>query len=100
MLESSSFSTRNSMSGFVEFIVACSWETLTVLLTLLQFSIDFSLDLVLAFARSGVDVLAGFGANIGFWSCMLCMWLLLSGRDSIVENLFDVVMLLEHRHVE
>ena len=100
MLESSLVSTRNSMSGFVEFIVACSWETLTVLLTLLQFSIDFSLDLVLAFARSGVDVLAGFGANIGFWSCMLCMWLLLSGRDSIVENLFDVVMLLEHRHVE
>ena len=100
MLESSLVSTRNSISGFVEFSVACSWETLTVLLTLLQFSIAFSLDLVLAFVRSGVDVLAGFGANIGFWSCMLCVWLLLSGRDSIMENLFDVVMLLEHRHVE
>ena len=83
------------MSGFVEFIVACSWDTLTVLLTLLQLiSIAFSLDLVLAFARSGVDVLAGFGANIGFWLSMLCVWLLLSGRDSRVENLFDVVMLI------
>jgi hypothetical protein len=88
------------MSGFVEFIVACSWETLTVLLTLLQFSIAFSLDLVLAFVRSGVDVLAGFGANMGFWSCMLCVWLLLSGRDSRVQNLFDVVMLHENRHLE
>ena len=57
MLESSLVSTRNSMSGFVEFIVACSWKTLTVLLTLLQLiSIVFSLDLVLALARSGVDV--------------------------------------------
>ena len=101
MLESSLVSTRNSMSGFAEFIVACSWETLTVLLTLLQLiSIAFSLDLVLAFARSGVDVFAGLGANIGFWSCMLCVWLLLSGRDSRVENLFHVVMLLENRHLE
>ena len=36
MLESSLVSTRNNMSGFVEFIVACSWETLTVLLTVLD----------------------------------------------------------------
>ena len=43
---------------------------------------------------------AGFGANIGFWSCMLCVCLLLSGRDSRVENVFDVVMLLENRHLE
>ena len=102
MLESSLVSPRNSMSGFVEFIVACSWETLTVLLTLLQLiSIAFSLDLVLAFAQSGVDdVFAGFGANIGFWSCMLCVWLLRSGRDSRVENFFDVVMLPENRHLE
>ena len=101
MFESSFVSTRNSMSGFVEFIVACGWETLTVLLTLLQLiSIAFSLDLVLAFAQSVVDVLAGFGANIGFWSRILCVWLLLSGRDSRVENLFDVVMLLENRHLE
>ena len=35
MLESSLVSTRNSMSGFVECVVACSWETLRVLLTLL-----------------------------------------------------------------
>ena len=101
MLESSLVFTRNSMLGFVEFIVACSWETLTVLLTVLQLiSIAFSLDLVLAFARSGVDMFAGFGANIGFWSCMLCVCLLLSGRDSRVENVFDVVMLLENRHLE
>ena len=72
MLELSLVSTRNSMSGLVEFIVACSWETLTVLLTLLQLiSIAFSLDLVLAFAWSWVDVLAGFGANVGFWSWMV-----------------------------
>ena len=59
MLESSLVSTRKSMSGFVEFIVACSWDTLTVLLTLLQLiSIAFSLDFVLAFARLGVDVFA------------------------------------------
>ena len=45
MLESSLVFTRNGMSWFVEFIVACSWETLTVLLTLLQLiSIAFSLD--------------------------------------------------------
>ena len=101
MLESSLVSNRNSMSGFVECIVACSWETLTVHLTLLQLiTTAFSLDLVLAFARSGLDVLAGFGANMGFWSCMLSVWLLLSGRDSRVENLFDVVMLLENRHLE
>ena len=43
---------------------------------------------------------AGFGANIEYWSCMLCVWLLLSGRDSRVENLFDVVMLLKNRHLE
>ena len=67
MFESSLVSTRNSLSGFVEFIVACSWETLTVLLTLLQLiSIALSLDFVLAFARSGVNVFAGFDANIGF----------------------------------
>jgi len=75
MLESSLVSTRNNMSRFAEFIVACSWETLTVLLTLLQLiSIAFRLDLVLAFAWSGVDVFAGFGTNTGFWSCMLCVW--------------------------
>ena len=45
-------------------------------------------------------MLAGFGANMGFWSCMLCVWFLLSGRDSRVQNLFDVVMLHENRHLE
>ena len=30
MLESSLVSTRNNMSGFVECIVACSWETFAV----------------------------------------------------------------------
>ena len=89
------------MSGIVELIFACSLETLTALLTLLQLiTTAFSLDLVLAFARSGVDVLAGFGANIGFWSCMLCVLLLLFERDSRVENLFDMVMSLENRHLE
>ena len=45
MLESSLVSTWNRMSGFVEFVFACFWETLTVLLTLLQLiSIAFSLD--------------------------------------------------------
>ena len=63
-------------------------------------AVDQHFSLVLAFAWSVVDVFAGFGANIGFWSCMLCVWLLLSGGDSRVENLFDVVMLLENRHLE
>ena len=31
ILESSLVSTRRIMSGFVEFIVACSWDTLLVL---------------------------------------------------------------------
>ena len=60
-------------------------------------SIAFNLDLVIAFARS---VFAGFADKFGVWSCMLCVWLLLSGRDSTVENVFDVVMLLENRHLE
>ena len=80
MLESSLVSTRKSMSGFVEFIVAYSWDTLAILLTLLQLiSIAFSLYFILAFARSGVDVFAGLGANVGFSSPMLFVWLLLSG---------------------
>ena len=75
MLESSLVFTKKDMSGFVEFIVACSWETLAVFLTLLQLiSIAFSLHLVLAFARSGVDMFAGFGANIGFWCVVATVW--------------------------
>jgi len=72
MFVSSLVSTRKGMSGFVEFIVACSWETLAVVLILLQLvSIAFSFDFVLAFARSGVDVLDGLDANVWFWSAML-----------------------------
>ena len=57
------------MSGFVEFIVACSWDTLLVLLMLFQFiSMALRLSLLFIFARSGVDILAGFGANVGFIS--------------------------------
>ena len=37
-----------------------------MLLMLLQFiSMAFSLGLLFIFARSGVDILAGFGANVG-----------------------------------
>ena len=69
ILESCLVSTRRIMSGFVEFIVACSWDTLLVLLMLLQFiSMAFSSGLLFIFARSGVDVLARFGANVGFVS--------------------------------
>ena len=72
MFVSSLVSTRKGMSGFVEFIVACSWETLAVLLILLQLvRIAFSFDFVLAFVRSGVDVLDGLDANVWFWSAML-----------------------------
>ena len=46
ILESTLVSTR-IMSGFVEFIVSCSSDTLLVLLMLLQFiSMAFSLDLL------------------------------------------------------
>ena len=37
ILELSLVSTRRIMLGFIEFIVACSWDTLLVLLMLLQF---------------------------------------------------------------
>ena len=37
---------------------------------------------------------AGLGGNVGFSSPMLCVWLLLSGRDCNAEYWFDVVMLL------
>jgi len=70
MFVSSLVSTRKGMSGFVEFIVACSWETLQLILLQLV-SIAFSFDFVLAFARSGVDVLDGLDANVWFWSAML-----------------------------
>ena len=41
----------------VEFIVACSWDTMLVLLMLSQFiSMAFSLGLLVIFARSGVDL--------------------------------------------
>ena len=40
-----------------------------MLLILLQFiSMAFSLGLLVIFVRSGVDVLAGFGATVGFVS--------------------------------
>ena len=69
ILESNLVSTRRIMSGFVEFIVAFSWDTLLVLLMLFRFiRTAFSLGLLVIFARSEVDVLAGFGANVGFIS--------------------------------
>ena len=49
ILESCLVSTRRIMSGFVEFIVACSWDTLLVLLMVLQF---ISMALVLVYFLS------------------------------------------------
>ena len=58
MIELSLVSTRKSMSGtgLVEYFC----------LQLQLINIAFSLDFVLTFARSGVDVFAGLGANVGF----------------------------------
>ena len=54
-----------------------------MLLILLQFiSMAFSLGLLVIFARSGVDVLAGFGATVGFVSSEIFVQSLLSGRVS------------------
>ena len=45
-----------------------------MLLIMLQFiSMAFSLDLLFNICLSGVDVLAGFGANVGFVSSELCV---------------------------
>ena len=58
-------STRRIVAGIAEFIVDCSWDTVLVLLMLLQFiSMAFTLSKFFPFARSGVNVLAGFGANV------------------------------------
>ena len=47
------------------------WFSIKVLLQFI--SMAFSLDLLFNFGRSGVDVLAGFGANVGFVSSELCV---------------------------
>ena len=53
ILESNLVSTRRIMSGFVEFIIACSRDTLLVLLVLFLFiNMAFSLCLLFIFARS------------------------------------------------
>ena len=57
------------MSGFVAYIVACSWDILLLLLILLQLiNMALSLDLVFTCFLSGVEVFAGFGAKVVFRS--------------------------------
>ena len=75
---------------------------LLFLLTLFHLiNMALSLDLVFTFFLSGVDVFAGFGANVVLGSSLIFgLSLLLSAVVSRTEYGFEVEMLLENKQFE